>query len=227
MVKRVEREYALATHVRVSSAWTRASLGANGVPDARMTVLQQPVDLHRFPAAAREVRTDGPLRVCFVGSLDLRKGFVYLLQAARNLKGALQVELVGATGDRCCRTLLDRERLGLDVDVRPGDPRPALARADVFVLPTLEDGSPFAVAEAMATALPVVTTASTGAAEWVRHSQSGWIVEPGSSDALTTALEAARARRDMLPAMGHQARVDTERRVAGCTESVVEWLRSL
>ena len=225
-VRRVESEYRLAARVRVSSGWARASLAEGGVPAARISVLQQPVDLRRYAPATPRPSSAGPLRLCFVGSLDLRKGFVYLLRAARLLNGDVSVELVGGTGDRCCRRLLDRERTGVDVRVAPGDPRPALARADLFVLPTLEDGSPFAVAEAMASGLPVITTTATGAAEWIEPDRSGWLAPPASEQALANALAGAGRCRASLTDMGAAARADTERRVAGCDERLTEWVRA-
>jgi glycosyltransferase involved in cell wall biosynthesis len=226
MVRRVEDEYHLASHVRVSSEWARASLAAGGVPATKITVLQQPVDLKRYTPRGRESQPAGALRVCFVGSLDLRKGFVYLLRAAREMGDGVCVEFVGGTGDRCCRRLLERERAGVDVRVAPGDPRPALARADVFALPTLEDGSPFAVAEAMASGLPVVTTTATGAAEWIRAGQTGWLTEPASDVSLAAALLAARNQRRSLPDMGRAARADTERRIQGCDEALSAWVQA-
>jgi glycosyltransferase involved in cell wall biosynthesis len=224
MVARVEQELVVADRVRVSSDWARRSLVDAGIAAKRVTCLQQPVDLERFtPVPMR--RQSGPLRVCFVGMLDLRKGFVYLLRAARLLPGRIALRFVGATGDRCCRALLARERIGLDVEVRPGDPRPALAEAEVFALPTLEDGSPFAVAEAMACARPVITTRSTGAAEWVRHGETGWIVGAACEHELAAALECAIAERPRLPEMGAEARRDAERRAGTrCDEALAAWV---
>lgn len=227
MVERVEREYSLATHIRVSSEWARRSLVAGGAASDRITVLQQPVDLTRYAPSRTTPAPDPALRVCFVGSLDLRKGFVYLLRALRTAGAPMALTLVGATGDRCARRLLEQERRGLAVTVAPGDPRPALAHADLFVLPTLEDGSPFAVAEAMASGVPVVTTTSTGAAEWVTSGRSGWIVEPASESALASALEHASSVRGALRDMGLEARAATERRVEGCDEAFAEWIEGL
>ena len=152
---------------------------------------------------------------------------MYLLQAIRSLGAHVPVSLrfVGATGDRCSRTLLERERQGLDVVVRPGDPRDALADAEVFALPTLEDGSPFAVAEAMACARAVITTTSTGAAEWVEQGTTGWLVRPASFEHLAEALAAASDARPRLGRMGELARTHTERRAGpGCDRVVADWV---
>jgi glycosyltransferase involved in cell wall biosynthesis len=227
MVARVEQEYESAGRIRVSSDWARRSLVEAGVPLDRIVTLQQPVDLQRFAPQGSAPEGGPALRVCFVGSLDLRKGFVYLLRAARATRATVALRLVGGTGDLCCRRLLERERHGLSAEVAPGDPRPALAQAELFVLPTLEDGSPFAVAEAMASGLPVVTTTATGASEWVRPGGSGWIVEPASEAALAAVLEAAFEARHELRGMGLQARSDTQRRVEGCDAAFAAWMKSL
>ena len=224
MVARVEKELALADRIRVSSSWSRASLVAGGVDPDRISTLQQPVDLQAFPSLPMPA-PDGPLRVCFVGTLDFRKGFVYLLKAVRRCAPHVSLHMIGATGDRCCRRLLEREREGLDVQVAPGDPRPALARAEVFVLPTLEDGSPFAVAEAMASARPVITTTSTGAAEWVRPFETGWVVPPANDEALAGAFRQALDARALLGRMGAAARADTECRAGDrCADALAEWV---
>ncbi len=227
MVERVNGELALARRIRVSSQWSADSLAAGGVPAGRLTSLQQPVDLDWYRCGPVEGPSAGPLRVCCVGSLDLRKGFVYLLRAMRSLDGRVPVRLrfVGATGDRCSRGLLERERQGLDVTVRAGDPREALAEADVFALPTLEDGSPFAVAEAMACSRPVITTTSTGAAEWVTPGDTGWLVAPASAAQLAEALAAAAGARPRLRQMGEAARTEAQRRAGPhCDQVVADWV---
>jgi glycosyltransferase involved in cell wall biosynthesis len=228
MVERVAREYELADAIRVSSRWSRDSLSGYGVAAEKITIFQQPLNLSRFAPAAETEPVRGPLRICFVGSLDLRKGFVYLLRALKLLgPGRARLEFVGATGDRLSKQILRRERAGLDVQVMPGDPAPAYRRAELMALPTLEDGSPFAVAEAMACGLPVIVTEACGSAEWVRHGESGWIVPAGDAEALAAALEEAMARRAGLREMGRLARRDTESRAGlHCLAPLREWILS-
>jgi glycosyltransferase involved in cell wall biosynthesis len=111
----------------------------------------------------------------------------------------------------------------LDVRCVPGDPVPLLQRAELFVFPTLEDGSPFAVAEAMAAGLPIITTAENGSAEWIRP-ETGWVVPARDAEALKTAIEAAVARRHRLAAMGLAARTDTLVRTGpGRLAEIFDW----
>jgi len=229
MVERVEEEYALADWIRVSSEWAKDSLIEGGVPARKIVVLQQPVNLQHFrPNRTGQRQAHDRLRVCFVGSLDLRKGFVYLLRAVKAMGArGVDLEFVGATGSRCCAQLLARESVGVQLTCQPGDPLNAYQRADVFVLPTLEDGSPFAVAEAMACGLPVIVTDSCGSAEWVRTGRSGWVVPAGRVQPLATALSEALARRHELREMGALALADTERRAgADCFTSLNQWAES-
>ncbi len=229
MVERVEEEYELADRIRVSSEWSKDSLVKHGVPAGKIHVLQQPVDLEVFQPPKDRIGPEGPLRICFVGSLDLRKGFVYLLQAMRELSPErIRLEIVGATGSRCCSQLFEKESKGLNVSSASGDPLPAYHRAEVFVLPTLEDGSPFAVAEAMSCGVPAIVTDSCGAAEWVTNDRTGWIVPSRNRVALADALATALNRRSDLNSMGALARVDTERRAgASCFTAFHEWLNNI
>jgi glycosyltransferase involved in cell wall biosynthesis len=212
MVERVEEEYQLADRIRVYSEWGKASMLKFGVPEDKIHILRQTVNLERFCPAAVPPASDGPLRVCYVGSLDLRKGFVYLLKAIRAV-GAKRIRLriVGATGDRGSAGLLARERAGLEIQVTPGDSLPVYQESELFVIPTLEDGLPFVLVEGLACGLPVIVTSAAGASECVRTGQTGWVVPAGDVEALSAALEAALRRRAELRDMGRQARADVEK----------------
>lgn len=229
MVERVEEEYNLADHIRVSSHWARSSLASHGIPLDKIHVLQQPVDLMRYKPPAEKHATDGPLRVVFVGSLDLRKGFVYFLLALKLLdQKSYHVQLVGATGDRCCARLLARHSQGLNIESAPGDAVPAYHRNELFVLPTLEDGSPFAVAEAMASGLPAIVTEACGSAEWIQEGVSGWVVPPRAVERLAEVIEKARESREKLCQMGVNARSSTEKRAGPqATQDVADWVIQL
>jgi glycosyltransferase involved in cell wall biosynthesis len=226
MIARVEEEYEIANQIRVSSDWARESLISGGVAAEKIHVLQQPVDLTRYQPPAEDRTTEGPLRIVYVGSLDLRKGFIYLLEALKELDPqSYRLEIVGATGDGCCASLLARYRKGLNLNAAPGDSVPAYHRNELFVLPTLEDGSPFSVAEAMASGLPAIVTDSCGSAEWIEEGISGWVVPARSVDALAQILERARKSRGNLGDMGLQARKSTEKRAGpDATLRVADWL---
>ncbi len=99
MVDRVEEEYSLADRIRVYSKWGTASMAGFGVPESKIHIMQQTVNLDRFRPAAERPSASGPLNICYVGSLDLRKGFIYLLKAIRAVGAKhIRLRIAGATG---------------------------------------------------------------------------------------------------------------------------------
>jgi glycosyltransferase involved in cell wall biosynthesis len=68
------------------------------------------------------------------------------------------------------------------------DPLPALAAADVLLHPTIYDTFGLAVADAMSAGLPPIVTPAAGAAELIRHGESGWILEGEPAEAAALAL---------------------------------------
>jgi glycosyltransferase involved in cell wall biosynthesis len=103
----------------------------------------------------------------------------------------LVLEIAGSGPER---PTLEREAqtLGLSDGVRflgwVEELAPVLARWDVFVLPSLEEGFPMAVAEAMAAGLPVVATAVGGIPEIVEDGRTGYLVRSVDPAALAERL---------------------------------------
>ena len=212
MVRRVEEEFSRAQCVRVASTWASRSMQARGIASEKIAIVPHGIDAEWFSGETTREPAVGSLRVLFVGNIALAKGFQYLLSAAKRLASrSIAVRFVGSTGDPWCRRLFENLSTGLNVTMEPGDPRPAYRDCDVVVLPTLHDGFGYVVAEAMACGRPVITTDRCGAAEWIRHGESGWVIPAGDIDALATALDGAAANRGDLRDRGIEARRDAER----------------
>jgi glycosyltransferase involved in cell wall biosynthesis len=81
-----------------------------------------------------------------------------------------------------------------------------LAALDVFVLPSLYEGMPFAILEAMATARAIVSTTVDGTVELIEDGHTGLLVPPGASERLATALSRALGDPSLRIRMGQAAR---------------------
>jgi len=81
-----------------------------------------------------------------------------------------------------------------------------LQAADLFVSPSEYEGFALTLLEALACALPVVTTTVGEAAYVVREGRTGFLCPPKDVQALQVSLEAALARREEWPQMGREAR---------------------
>ena len=195
------------------------TLRESGYRPTMVTHIHNGVDLRKVTArrSRDEVRRElGIDRETFLigtaGRLSPVKGHAGLLRAARLI---LQKEhgakflIVG--GGPLERELIDTAaRLQVDgACLFPGprtDVHDLIAAMDIFVLPSLDEGIPMAILEAMALGTPVVATAVGGVPEVVQHGVTGLLVEPGNEAALAGAcLELARDR-DRAQRLGAQAR---------------------
>ncbi|MEY4416786.1 MAG: hypothetical protein RIQ53_4079 [Pseudomonadota bacterium] len=151
-------------------------------------------------------------RLLFVGRLCAEKGVRVLIDAfvaARARGVAMQLVLVGDGPLRGEIEALVRQH-GLQADVSllgwrsSPQVRDELQRARAFVLPSFAEGLPVAIMEAFSLGRPVITTRIAGIPELVEDGRNGWLVAPGSVEALTDALiDAAQ-----LPVAALQARAD-------------------
>ena len=147
-----------------------------------------------------------PGRVLFVGTAELRKGIHYLAMAAEKLKSRgynYEFRIAGNVNRQIarrgeCRSLTFLGRVPRDQMCGEFE------RADIFVLPSLAEGSAEAVYEAMACAVPVVTTAAAGSV--VRNNIDGLMVAERDPEALAEAIVQIVEDRELRERMSITAR---------------------
>lgn len=150
--------------------------------------------LHQPPVAIPET----PQLVC-VGRLCEDKGQLLLVQAAKQLlMEGLKFKLV-LVGDGELRpqleALIQREHLQESIQITgwasSTEVRQQILNARTFILPSFAEGLPVVLMEALALGRPVISTYVAGIPELVKPGVSGWLVPPGSIDALVTAMRSA------------------------------------
>jgi glycosyltransferase involved in cell wall biosynthesis len=185
-----------------------------GIPDLKVRVVHNGIRLTPFEGSAnaglRDKLTEGSdLPVVFTPArLHAQKGHMYLLQAAAHILDAIFV----LAGDGPERRPLEELclRLGLEGRVRflghREDIPQLLATCDLFVLPSLYEGLPLSVLEAMASGKPVVATGVGGTDEVVVHGSTGMLVPPMNVTALAVAIGAILADQTMAARFGEAGR---------------------
>jgi glycosyltransferase involved in cell wall biosynthesis/O-antigen ligase len=147
-----------------------------------------------------------------VANFYATKGLPYFLQAAAHVREAFpeaRFTLVG-DGERRCDLEALASELNLDSSVlflgQRNDVPELLPLFDVFVLPSVKEGLPFALLEAMAAARPIVATTVGGVPEMITDGETGLLVPPQDPDALAKAIIALLTDRDKAQRMGLAAR---------------------
>jgi glycogen synthase len=212
-------EPAIRTHLRV--------------PDATIWTIPNALDLREVDALAD---VDDGVRVraaagagddivlLSVGRLEENKGFHVLAAALAALKahsGRLAQErwrwVIAGAGPfrgRLERAIADAgiaDRVHFLGKVSDADLHAWYEAADLFVHPTLYEGSSLVTLEAMAHRRACVVTRAGGLPDKVHNGVNGWIVEPGDPSALAAAISGALDDRMRLIEMGHQGRAIVER----------------
>jgi glycosyltransferase involved in cell wall biosynthesis len=203
LAQREEEEWQLADVILCGSEYVRSSIRMVSGPSARCHVVPHPVNVEQFRRAGRP-QGDHPLRVLFVGTVCLRKGIPYLLEAAKRLKSEPVVfRVVGPIGLASPAV----EALRAAVELIGPVPRSSVVEqyqwADVFVMPSISEGSANVCYEAMAAGLPVITTASAGSV--VRDAREGFIVPIRSADALAERVLQLRSDRELREELSRSA----------------------
>jgi colanic acid/amylovoran biosynthesis glycosyltransferase len=176
------------------------------------------VDLSQF-GRHPHTSASGPMRLLCVGRLTPAKGQLLLIQACAELRRLdldFHLTLVG-DGPDLARLQEAVRRYGLQEQVRFTGPlnqfqvREELGHADAFVLPSLAEGIPVVLMEAMASGLPCVSSPVMGIPELLVHERSGLLAAPGDVMALTAQLQRLIEDAGLRGRLAAEGRLQVER----------------
>ena len=192
----------------------------HGLPAARIVTAHDALDLALFTmnAATRaEVRSrfgisDPQFVVTTVGRLSPEKGHRCLLEAAQSILGEHPDARFMIVGDGPLRGQLEQQVRSLEINTAvifagyQVDVAGFLGASDLFVLPSLREGTPNALLEAMALAKPVVVSQVGGMLEIVKNGETGFLVPPQDPDSVAQAVLTLMRDPNQAAAMGRRAR---------------------
>lgn len=211
--------YLFADRITTCSQAVKQHLCYQGIPENRIDVVYNAVDLKRFcrTLPPREAKislglADNCFLVGVIAHLSEKKGHRYLLSAAEMIIGKhpnLRLAFIGEGAYRQELESLSRS-LGLADSVLFGgyqpDVRPYLNAMDVLVLPSIaKEGFGIVLAEAGAMAVPAIATTVGGAQEVVEQGETGFVVPPADVEALANAIIKLIEDPALRDAMGRRA----------------------
>ena len=182
------------------------------VPENRISVIHNGIDVDAYADCALRKNLSAPIKLLTIGSLTQKKGQVHLLDAVAGLK---------KNGLHCVLTILGEGPLSIDLPKKAvqlsiqeivhfegfkSNVADYLAQTDIFILPSLWEGLPVSLMQAMACGIPCVATRIGGVCELINEGKNGVLVKQANSTQLAEAVLALAKNDDLRYTLGQNAR---------------------
>jgi glycosyltransferase involved in cell wall biosynthesis len=204
-------ECELADIIIVNSEWSRRASEQAGASRQKLSVIPLAYEpaaddsptTHKYPDRFTPER---PLRVLFLGQVNLRKGVARLLEAAAALRNEpVEFWMVGLRQCRPPEQLRQLKNVRWFGRVAHANAAQYYQDADIFILPTLSDGFALTQLEAQAHGLPVIASRHCG--EVVRDGINGILLEEPTPDAIVAVVQFCLRNPDRLAQFSENATV--------------------
>jgi glycosyltransferase involved in cell wall biosynthesis len=195
----------------LSESWKSFYIENLGLKPEQVVVFYNPV---KVPAEVPLRSVSRKVNLLFLGRIGQRKGAFDLIKAFSLLQTEYKTRssmIIAGDGDidearNLVTTLNLQNYIQLPGWIGSDERDILLSKADVFVLPSYNEGLPLAMLEAMAWELPVIVTPVGGIAEIVTQSENGLIVNPGNVEQLSDAIKSLIENEDLRLSLGYKAR---------------------
>jgi glycosyltransferase involved in cell wall biosynthesis len=206
-VERCLQEYDLADVIIVPSMYSYRSFIEESFNPKKIVIV--PLDRPVLPASPRKTSDKKTFVAGCVGGSIVRKGFVYLLEAWKQLelkdaKLLLKADEKQLRQSPVLAKLLD-ECANVEVTGYFPDINDFYAQCDVFCLPSVDDGFGMVMTEALSNSIPVIVTMHVGASELIQGKKVGFVIPPRDSSQLAERLQFFYSNRDALKEFGSNA----------------------
>lgn len=191
----------LTTILALSNEWAKRLKKITGKNN--IITIYNPILL---PKIKSKINND-KVNILFLGRLGKRKGTYDLLNSIRNLSGVdFELKLCGDGDVEQIKKLIFNYKLEEKIKVlgwvSGNEKEKLLESADIYVLPSYNEGLPMSILEAMTYRLPVVSTTVGGIPEAVEHGKTGFLVKPGDVKNLSKYLNLLISDKGLREKMG-------------------------
>ena len=195
----------------LSHSWKKFYVENLGLKAERVIVLPNPV---KFPVKIPQRINSGKVTFLFLGRIGERKGVFDLIDAFATIPLTKQQNtrlIIAGDGEgKRARDLIEKLNLNQYITildwVDEQQRNELLASADVFVLPSYNEGLPMALLEAMSWQLPTITTPVGGIPELVISGVNGLLVNPGEIEQLSDVMQSLIDNEPLRLSLGAAAR---------------------
>ena len=195
----------------LSNTWKDFYVLNLGLNQEQVFVLPNPTEL---PEQIPQRLNVSKVTLLFCGRVGERKGTFDLIKAFAKLPQEIQNHsqlTIAGDGDlQTARNFVEKFNLTAYINfvgwVNSEDRDKLLAKADIFILPSYNEGLPMAILEAMGWGLPVITTPVGGIPELVIPGKNGLLITPGDIQELSQAMQSLIKNETLRLSLGKDAR---------------------
>ena len=210
------KEYHEADYIMTPSEFARQSFLDRGFSPDKILKVRYGADLSNFYPRKFRAGTGVPT-ILFVGAIGFQKGIPYLLETVHALRSKgtkLRLKFIGRI-EKDFASWLDRSALRYEIDehipfVANHKLREHFHSADIFVLPSVQEGLALVIAEAMACGLPVIASDHTGGEEFIQSGTNGIIFPSGHQESLQSSIAQLLDDPLLRESLGAQAAQDSQ-----------------
>jgi glycosyltransferase involved in cell wall biosynthesis len=205
------RQYEVCDRIIVYSSAAQRSFEPF-VYGTKSVVVRPGID-HQYFVPATAPRRQAKFRACYVGRIQAVKGLAYLLAAWKYLAlPRAELLLVGRVLDEMNPLLQNcaKAQIKLTGILSADEVAATLQQSDLFIFPSMNEGLPLAVLQAMSAGLPVIACRGSGAEDCITPGENGIVVPGRNADALAEAILLCYRNRKELASMGRAARTRVE-----------------
>jgi teichuronic acid biosynthesis glycosyltransferase TuaC len=195
------------------------------VDSGKIEIIPLGVDIYKFKtedkiSLKQQLKIDADKIILYVGRLDKLKGVDYLLRAIYKLKTEygtfdiyknLKLIIIGNGHEMINLQKLSKEMNIQEIVTFKGEFRGKelenwYSVADLFILPSLTEGKPVVIYEAMSSECAVIATNVGGIPDQVKDNYTGFLLEPGDIDDLTNKIKYLIENDEVMKKMGEEGR---------------------
>lgn len=207
-VAREVEEYQEADRIYVPSEFVRQTFIEEGIDPAKVEVHLLGVNLSAFRPLPDRV-ANPMFTILGAGQMGVQKGLHILRQAVSQMGARVRVEWAGTPlpeAEAIVAQMLEVCDFHILGHLSTEDLARRMAQADVFVLPSVQDGFGMVATQAMACAVPVVVSDAAGACELITEERGGLTFPSRDARALAAALDTLRLDPDRASRLGQTGR---------------------
>ena len=188
IIDKEKKEYELADYIMVPTEYAKKTFIDKGVSEKKIIKNYYGVDLSEFKYERLEKEKISKFRIIYTGTISIRKGVIYLLEAFDELDLENSELLLIGDIDSDVNSRLNKYKKNKKIIFKKSMNQRDLGKfynnSDVFVLNSIEDGFGMVILQAMACGLPVITTKNTGGSEIIEDEKDGFIIPIRSKEVL-------------------------------------------